>query len=211
MDFSMSSRVRENVYEPDGTVLITDMIPLTLPIIINLDDSYLLVDSLQMDLALISRLKPFLCAEIGCGSGFVICHLAKLFGGSDDPSNNPILPIATDINRFAIECTREMSVRNGVDLPVLVKTRFLTGFRTNLLFDLIVFNPPYVESEEAEVTESHNDSIVKSYAGGCKGRMVIDEFLAIFPVSLDREYGINAHNFHLNMELTHTLFICRSI
>ena len=140
------------------------------------DDSYLLADCLDKEAQWLRAKDPILCAEVGCGSGFVIDHLMQLFG----PCQRRIF-CATDINRFAIEATRSKITTRSKEPILLAKTKFLEGFKGP--FDLIVFNPPYVETEMEELVESTNDSIVKAYAGGPKGVVVIKEFLDLIPVS----------------------------
>ncbi len=45
--------------------------------------------------------------------------------------------------------------------------------------DLLVFNPPYVPSEQEELGRA---DIAAAWAGGLNGRVVIDRFLSLVPV-----------------------------
>lgn len=53
--------------------------------------------------------------------------------------------------------------------------------------DVIVFNPPYVPTSDEEVEES---DIARAWAGGERGRRVIDRFLPMLPAALARPGGV---------------------
>lgn len=56
-----------------------------------------------------------------------------------------------------------------------------TAFQPNAAFEVIVFNPPYVPTDEDELQRAlHSRDISASWAGGRKGREVIDIFLDEF-------------------------------
>ena len=48
----------------------------------------------------------------------------------------------------------------------------LKSFKLNGTIDVIIFNPPYVETEEEETLLA---GISQSWAGGAKGRKILDE------------------------------------
>lgn len=50
--------------------------------------------------------------------------------------------------------------------------------------DIIIFNPPYVPTEDDEVAM---DGIEASYAGGERGRRVIDRFMPMMHVRVAKE------------------------
>lgn len=84
--------------------------------------------------------------------------------------------LAIDINPYAVRCARENARRNGV----LGKIDFICGslfepLRANLLFDLILFNAPYLPVEEEPVSW-----LEYAWAGGRDGRKIIDTFLERF-------------------------------
>ena len=124
--------------------------------------------------------------EVGCGSGCVITHLARLF----QERNHPIHCIGIDINPKALEVTNRTGIRNGIYLLtyLLLLTYSLSHspgvhintIRGNLLdsihhtIDILLFNPPYVPTPDEEV---QGCGIEASWAGGTNGRIVIDKFM----------------------------------
>ncbi|VDK23271.1 unnamed protein product [Anisakis simplex] len=86
------------------------------------EDTFLLLDGLEMD---IDRIKhSAFIIEVGCGSGVVSCT------ETTQQLNN------TTKNIDLVQC----------DLITAISDRF------NGLFDLILFNPPYVPTEPEEIT-----------------------------------------------------------
>lgn len=90
--------------------------------------------------------------------------------------------VAVDINPYAVKCARKNAKINGV----LGKVDFICGslfdpLRVGLRFTLILFNPPYLPSEERPEAW-----VEYSWAGGVDGRSVIDKFLTFLPSYLDR-------------------------
>lgn len=61
----------------------------------------------------------------------------------------------------------------------IVVCDMFTAFKSGLLFDLIIFNPPYVPTDRSELDRALRErDIVASWAGGQDGREVIDVFLS---------------------------------
>lgn len=116
------------------------------------DDSYLLLRAVQ-----VAPGQSLL--EIGCGSGIISIHAAKL-GAS---------VTAVDINPDAVECTRQNANRNGVRVKVMEGDLFkrVTGY-----FDVIAFNPPYLPTETRSTSW-----IEKSWSGGEEGSETAIAFL----------------------------------
>lgn len=110
--------------------------------------------------------------------------------------------IALDVNPLAIDATLKTARENEVrrrgalvaavvivvaDAPWQIDT--LEAIRSDLLtallprlegkLDIIIFNPPYVPTEDDEVAM---DGIEASYAGGERGRRVIDRFMPMMHV-----------------------------
>ncbi|XP_065718711.1 methyltransferase N6AMT1 isoform X3 [Patagioenas fasciata] len=85
----------------------------------------------------------------------------------------------TDINPMAAYCTLETALLNNVHLQPVI-TDLVEGLspRLNGKVDLLVFNPPYVVTPSEEV-ESHG--IEASWAGGKKGREVMDRVFPLVP------------------------------
>jgi release factor glutamine methyltransferase len=93
--------------------------------------------------------------EIGTGSGTIA---AGLIGRAQ--------VIATDINPHAASCARTMGIE-------VVRTDLAAGLRG--LFDLILFNPPYLPTLPEERLD---DWLEYALDGGISGRVVIERFAA---------------------------------
>ena len=98
--------------------------------------------------------------EVGTGTGLVALHAARLARA-----------IATDTNRRAVELARANARRNAVDLAV-VRTDLAAGLRGP--FDVVAFNPPYLEGRPA-------DPLDLAWSGGVQGSEVSLRFLADLP------------------------------
>ena len=89
--------------------------------------------------------------------------------------------VAVDFNPFAIRCAKQNSILNGVQFKmVFVQASLFTALNPYVNFDLILFNAPYLPSEESEDISW----IGRAWAGGVKGRDVIDSFIAKVPAFL---------------------------
>ena len=120
------------------------------------EDSYLLADNLQ-----IKNGQSVL--EIGTGSGIVAMYASKL---TDNIT-------VTDINFDACELARKNFEANGIgNIEILFGNLFEPV--KNRKFDVILFNTPYLPTEDGEVLE---DTINYAFDGGLNGRKVIDLFL----------------------------------
>lgn len=91
--------------------------------------------------------------------------------------------LAVDINPYAIRCAKRNAEINGVKS----KIDFLLGdlfkpINPEEIFDLIIFNPPYLPSEQNE----EKIWIGKAWAGGETGRKIIDRFICEGPKFLRR-------------------------
>jgi release factor glutamine methyltransferase len=89
--------------------------------------------------------------------------------------------VAVDVNPCAIRCAKQNAMRNGVDS----KMAFLQGdlfasLAQTANFDLILFNSPYLPSEQGEEAEW----LGRAWAGGVTGREVIDRFISQAPKHL---------------------------
>ena len=120
------------------------------------EDSYLLAENLEI--------KPDQSVlEIGTGSGIVAMYASRL-------SNNITV---TDINFDACELARKNFEDNGIEgIEILFGNLFEPV--ENRKFDVILFNTPYLPTEEGEVLD---DTINYAFDGGLNGRKVIDIFL----------------------------------
>lgn len=95
--------------------------------------------------------------EVGCGSGLLSILMAKC--GADVTS--------VDTDDGAVEITKTNAKSNGVAISVLESDLFS---KIDGMFDIIIFNPPYLPVEEGETD--------KTYAGGKNGRETIEKFVS---------------------------------
>lgn len=136
------------------------------------EDSYLLIDALEADLNILHAMKPRICLEIGSGSGIVITALAMAL------KKHNVHFIAIDINPDACRATRRTSLLNSVDVDV-VQMNLLDCIQAERTFDIVLFNPPYVVTEYAEVLDDR--LVFKTWAGGKNGRQVMEQVFVIIP------------------------------
>ena len=109
--------------------------------------------------------------DLGTGSGILANVAAKNAGGV----------VAVDLNPYAIRCARDNAKLNGVrDRIAFIQGDLFSAFCDGLRFDLVLFNAPYLPSEEGEEATW----IGKAWAGGSNGRLVVDKFIAEVPAYL---------------------------
>ena len=120
------------------------------------EDSYLLAENLQIK-------EGQSVLEIGTGSGIVAMYASRL---TDKIT-------VTDINFDACELARKNFRKNNIkNIEILWGNMFeVVG---NRKFDVILFNTPYLPTEEDEVLDN---TINYAFDGGLNGRKVIDLFL----------------------------------
>lgn len=120
------------------------------------EDSYLLADNLEIN-------KGQSVLEIGTGSGVVAMYASKL---TDSIT-------VTDINFDACQLAEKNFRENGIEnIEVLFGNLFEPV--KDRKFDVILFNTPYLPTEDGDVIE---DTINYAFDGGLNGRKVIDMFL----------------------------------
>jgi len=120
------------------------------------DDSFLLAENL-----IINTGEKVL--EIGTGSGIVAMYASKM---TDEI-------VATDINFNAIELAEKNFASKGIENIQLLFGDLFEPVK-NQKFDVILFNAPYLPTEECEILE---DNLNYAFDGGLDGRKVIDKFL----------------------------------
>jgi len=92
--------------------------------------------------------------------------------------------VAIDLNPYAIRCAKENSALNHVRGKMdFIQADLFSALNSEAYFDLIVFNAPYLPSNEGEA----ESWIGRSWAGGKSGREVIDRFISEVPLHLKRE------------------------
>ncbi len=120
------------------------------------EDSYLLADNLEIE-------KGQSVLEIGTGSGIVAMYASRLTD----------CITVTDINFDACELARRNFRDNGIENIEILFGNLFEPVK-NRKFDVILFNTPYLPTEEGEVLD---DTINYAFDGGLNGRKVIDVFL----------------------------------
>jgi len=86
--------------------------------------------------------------------------------------------VAIDVNPYAVMCARRNAEINGVaDRVFFVQGDLFSPLRIRKEFDLILFNAPYLPSEESE----KNSCVGWAWAGGDSGKEVIDKFIREAP------------------------------
>lgn len=133
------------------------------------EDTFLFLDAIELEINSLKKLNPTFALEVGSGSGVVITALQTIL-------KNFCAYFATDINLEACLATKHTATLNNA---------FIEPCRMNLsfsfcekLFDLVLFNPPYVVTDNDELIGS---GINRAWAGGALGRQVIDIFLQNLP------------------------------
>ncbi len=122
------------------------------------EDSRLLLESIVLE-----RDERFL--EVGTGTGLIALHAARRGRA-----------VATDANREAVLLARLNACRNALSLDV-VRTNLAAGVRGP--FDVVAFNPPYLEGRPREELD-------RAWAGGKEGGEVALRFLKDLPRLLAR-------------------------
>lgn len=132
------------------------------------EDSFLMLDALELEITFLNNLNPVFALEVGSGSGVIITSLACVL--------EQCVFFAIDINDQACLATKNTSQLNQCNIEVLNSN--LTDGLKDCLFDLVIFNPPYVVTDPGEYEKG---MINKAWAGGVSGRNIIDEFIDKLP------------------------------
>ena len=106
--------------------------------------------------------------DVGTGCGILAVVAAKIAKKV----------VATDVNPYAVECTRLNSKANGVASKINVRLgNLFQPVRKTERFDVIVFNAPYLPALPGE----QKTWIGRAWAGGPTGRQLIDQFISKAP------------------------------
>ena len=108
--------------------------------------------------------------DVGTGCGILAILAAKKASSV----------IAIDINPYAVHCAKENAILNRVQNTFFIQKDLFSALNQKAKFDLILFNAPYLPSEEKEM----DSWIGRSWAGGKTGRQVIDRFIPSSPKHL---------------------------
>jgi len=83
--------------------------------------------------------------------------------------------VAVDINPYAVRCARENARLNHVaDKFSFIRGDLFGSLKANVLFDLILFNAPYLPTNRRE----GKSWLEHAWAGGINGRRIIDKFIS---------------------------------
>jgi release factor glutamine methyltransferase len=86
--------------------------------------------------------------------------------------------VAVDINPYAIRCAKDNAkINKAADKMVFIQGNLFTPLRSKEIFDLILFNAPYLPTENQERLAW----IEYAWSGGLNGRQVIDRFICEAP------------------------------
>lgn len=137
------------------------------------EDSFLLLDAIEIEIATIEKLKPAICIEIGPGSGIISAGIGSALGSG-------CFVIACDINPKACKCTLKTLAVNHCSHSDIVNIDCLEGLshRMDGKVDLLICNPPYVETPE---TEEGKSDIRAAWAGGEGGMSLTNRVLSLLP------------------------------
>lgn len=103
--------------------------------------------------------------DVGTGCGLLGILAAKKAGRV----------VAVDLNPYAIRCAKQNSALNGTQGKIdFVQASLFAALKANVRFDLILFNAPYLPSDEGEAASW----IGRAWAGGVNGREVVDRFIS---------------------------------
>jgi len=130
------------------------------------EDSFLFAENLHVN-------KGERVLDMGAGSGILGIIAAK----------QACEVVAIDLNPHAIRCAHQNAKLNGVNNKMnFVQSDLFSALTNFACFDLILFNAPYVPSEEGEA----DFWLGRSWAGGITGRQVIDSFISQAPQHLQK-------------------------
>jgi release factor glutamine methyltransferase len=127
------------------------------------EDTFLLAENLKVK-------KTDRVLEIGTGTGIIAILTSKI-------AENVI---AVDINKYAVECTLKNSKLNQSDIDIRLGDLF--DSTEGEKFDLILFNTPYLPTDEDERID---DELEAAWDGGPDGRLVINRFIEDLPAHLN--------------------------
>ncbi len=137
--------------------------------------------------------KPWIVADIGCGSGCIGLSIAK--------KRPHVRVFAIDISPDAIACTKANVEKLGLqDRVAVLKGRFFDSIPKDRAIDVVVSNPPYIPS--ADITDLEPEVSIHepriALDGGANG---LDVYNVLIPMAAERarvgvavEVGIHQAN-----------------
>ena len=157
-DFYDLSNDFKNVYEPA-------------------EDTFLLIDSITNDLNKNKLFNPIKSIEIGCGNGLVSCCYLDIIKKENITLEKHF---CIDINKDALNLTEKLIKNYNLNNNVyFIESDLFSNFKNNEKFDIIIFNPPYVTTDDDEYKRAlEKKDIYASWAGGKKGSETIFKFIS---------------------------------
>ncbi|RZF34010.1 hypothetical protein LSTR_LSTR012355 [Laodelphax striatellus] len=134
------------------------------------EDTFLLLDALEAELPRLVGGSARLVVELGSGAGLVIAAVSRALQGGAHC-------VAVDINPAACRATQATAALNDARVEV-IRGDLLECLLPGAI-DLLIFNPPYVVTHADEIYQG--DGINRSYAGGARGRQVMDRLFPQLP------------------------------
>ncbi len=121
------------------------------------EDSFLFANNLNV--------KPGISVvDVGTGCG-ILGIMAAMKGAR---------VLGIDINLVAVQCSKHNADKNGVaEATSFLRGDLLSSVRRGLKFDQVLFNAPYLPSDDVH----EYSGIDLAWSGGARGRYVIDEFI----------------------------------
>lgn len=146
------------------------------------EDTFLLLDALENDLETLKK-DAIICLECGSGSGTIITALSMALDADQASSNR--LMLATDINEFACQTTVKCAAYHNQSNIQVVRTNLAQSLidRLKNSVNLMIFNPPYVPTDKDEDLAASRQ-LQYSWAGGVKGRELVNQFLNTYVTSM---------------------------
>lgn len=121
------------------------------------EDSYLLIENLKVE-------KDDTVLEIGTGTGIISIYASKIAKKV----------VSTDINFDAVELAEKNFKNNDIENIEIRWGNLFEVLDEDEKFDIILFNAPYLPTENYEVLE---EDLNYAFDGGADGRKIIDLFL----------------------------------
>jgi release factor glutamine methyltransferase len=121
------------------------------------EDSFLFAENLNVK-------QGQVVLDLGTGSGILAVTAAQKAQSV----------LAVDLNPYAVKCAKDNAKLNRAQNMAFLMGDLFKAFAEGVKFDLVLFNAPYLPSEEGEEATW----IGKSWAGGANGRVVVDRFIA---------------------------------
>mmetsp|Transcript_14865 Transcript_14865/g.20112 ORF Transcript_14865/g.20112 Transcript_14865/m.20112 type:complete len:179 (-) Transcript_14865:219-755(-) len=151
------------------------------------EDSFLLIDALHVDLPdLVGRFGDTPISnviEVGVGSGVVLTTYGLIWKQQceqeQNATQNPLF-WGSDINKRALAAAKDLLLHNNLaeEQLRLVEANLFNGVPQGQLFDVIIFNPPYVVTDQEELDRAQQErGIEAAWAGGKHGIEVLFDFL----------------------------------